>query len=337
MIAVKWLILILPVLPTGIAAAAAEGLPPPLTETRPAWQLQDGKQALAEMALAMQTLNYQGTVAFLRNGKLEPMKYSHAISNGREQEHLESLNSPLREAVRETGKVSSLNKATQQFNVDIRPFEHSFLLDLPNDLKQLDIAYDIEMQGEENVAMLPAYAIAIRPKDNLRYARKVWLAQQWALPLKVVIYDLAGEVLEEWVFTEFEVKDTLPFIDINPPANAPAPESSGNPAPFQQAVFDWVAIPNGFKEVYFSRKPMRGSEQPVDHLLVSDGLASVSIYMEQKNNALPPLHSDTNGVQAINAVNFFSHSLGDFQLTVMGTVPSETIRLIADGVKLKPH
>lgn len=333
MIVVKWFFLILPVFLT--VTASAENALPTNTKARPAWQAVDGKQALAKMAHAMQTLNYQGTVAFLRDGKLEPMKYSHAANRGREQEHLLSLNSPLREVVRETGEVSCLYKATQQLVIDQRPFERSFLIDMPNDINQLDAAYGIEMVGEENVAMLPAYVIAIKPKDNLRYARKVWLGRQWFLPLKVVVYDLEGAVLEELVFTELDVKDALPFIDMKPLADGALPSQKKPSGSSAQAAFVMAAIPKGFKEVFFDRKPMHESEQPVDHLLLSDGLASVSVYMEHKNSAQPLVNNDTNGVQSVDAVNFFSHSLGDFQLTVMGEVPSETIRLIADNAKLR--
>ncbi|MDD2722435.1 MAG: MucB/RseB C-terminal domain-containing protein [Methylovulum sp.] len=335
MIVVKWFFLILPVVST--LNALAENTPPPAnTETRPALQLLDGKQALAKMALAMRTMNYQGTVAFLRDGKLEPMKYSHAANNGHEQEHLLSLNSPLREVVRETGKVSCLYKATQKLVVDHRPFERSFLIELPTDINQLDAVYEIKLAGEESIAMLPAYVVTIKPKDDLRYARKVWLSQQWYLPLKVVVYDQDEEVLEELMFTELEVKDALPFVGLKP-ANANAALSSeNNEEPVsQQMPFVLSVLPKGFKEVFFTRKPMHDLEQPVDHLLLSDGLASVSVYMEHKNAAQPLVNLDSNRVQAIDAVNFFSHTLGDFELTVMGEVPSETIRLIADSVKLR--
>ncbi len=38
----------------------------------------NAQQLLVKMNHAMDVLNYQGTVAFLKNDKLEPMKYVHA-------------------------------------------------------------------------------------------------------------------------------------------------------------------------------------------------------------------------------------------------------------------
>ena len=59
----------------------------------------NAQQVLEKMNHAMEVLNYQGTVAFLKNGKLEPMKYVHAAAKGVQQERLLSLNSPLREII----------------------------------------------------------------------------------------------------------------------------------------------------------------------------------------------------------------------------------------------
>ncbi|MDO9106768.1 MAG: MucB/RseB C-terminal domain-containing protein [Methylovulum sp.] len=342
MIVIKCFFLALAVLSTGVlSTGTALGKNSELNAPL-AIDALSGKQALLKMTQAMQSLNYQGTVAFLRNGKLEPMKYFHAAHDGVEQERLLSLNSPLREVIRDAGKVSCLYKATQQLVVDHRPFERSFLVDLPNNLDELDAVYSIAVIGEEEIAMLPAYVIAIMPKDQLRYARKIWLDQRQFLPLKVVVYALADgvvldEALEQLVFTDLEVTGIQPFVDVKKP-------DPGNPAQDiyklqaqspDQAGFIAARLPQGFKEIFFTRRPMHNSGEPVDHLLLSDGLASVSIYMEHKNNAGQSEPSLSKNVQSVGAVNFFSRTLGDFELTVMGEVPAETVKLIAEGITLR--
>ena len=74
---------------------------------------------------------------------------------------------------------------------------------------------------------------------------------------------------------------------------------------------------------------MHDTRQLVDHLLLSDGFTSVSVYMENKSAALQP------GFQSAGAVNSFSRTIGDAQLTVMGEVPAETVKFIAEGIKLR--
>ena len=291
----------------------------------------NAQQLLVKMNHAMEVLNYQGTVAFLKNGKLEPMKYVHAADKGAQQERLTSLNSPLREIIRDAGRVSCLFKETKQSIVDLRPFERSFLVNVPKNLDEMEDIYQFELVGEENVASLPSYVVAIQPKDNARYPRKIWIEKQQFLPLKVVVYDTSGAPLEEVVFTEIEVKDTLPFVDKKFPDAARLAQHIHQlqPQPSEQATFIVPELPKGFREVFFTRKPMRNSEQPVDHLLLSDGFTSVSIYMENKNAAME------SGLQSIGAVNSYSRTINNYQLTVMGEVPAETVKTIAEDIRLR--
>ncbi len=289
------------------------------------------RQILMKMNHAMAVLNYQGTVAFLKNGKLEPMKYVHAVKNGVEQERLLSLNSPLREIIRDAGKVSCLFKETQQKMVDYRPFERSFLVDMPGNLDDISAIYEFELVGQESVAMLPSYVITIQPQDNVRYPRKIWVEKRNFLPLKVAVYDNSGTLLEQVVFTDITVKDALSFIpvkslDTNNPTRHiyPLPTQSSN-----QAAFAVTAKPTGFREIFFARKPMHNTEQPVDHLLLSDGFTSVSIYMESKSAGM------LSGLQSVGAVNLYSRTINNYQLTVMGEVPAETVKSIAEGLNLR--
>jgi sigma-E factor negative regulatory protein RseB len=291
----------------------------------------NGLQVLMKMTHAMEVLNYKGTVAFLRNGKLETMKYVHAADKGVEQERLLSLNSPMREIIRDSDKVSCLYKGTKQIVVDHRPFERSFLVDMPRKLDNLGAIYQFEIVGEEDVAMLPSYVVAIQPKDNFRYSRKIWIEKRQFLPLKVVVYDRTGESLEQVVFTEIEVKDALPFVDVDISETTPQVQHihQQRPQSSDQAAFVLTNIPQGFREIFFTRRPMHKTGQLVDHLLLSDGFTSVSIYMENKNAVMQ------SGLQTAGAVNSFSRTVGDAQITVMGEVPAETVNYIAEGIKLK--
>lgn len=291
----------------------------------------DAQQLLTKMNHAMDVLNYQGTVAFLKNGKLEPMKYIHAANNGIQQERLLSLNSPMREIIREAGKVSCLFKETKQTIIDHRPFERSFLVDVPMNLNEMGDIYQFVVVGEEDVAMLPSYVVAIQPKDNARYPRKIWVEKQQFLPLKVAVYDNSGVLLEQVVFTNIEVTDSLPFVDVKF-LDAIYPAQHIHQSPTQssdQAAFVVTELPKGFREIFFSRRPMRNSKQPVDHLILSDGFTSVSIYMENKTEAMQP------GLQSVGAVNSYSRTINNYQLTVLGEVPAETVKFIAEGIILR--
>lgn len=74
---------------------------------------------------------------------------------------------------------------------------------------------------------------------------------------------------------------------------------------------------------------MHNVDQLVDHLVLSDGFASVSVYLENKKLAIPA------GFRSAGAINSFSRVLDDYLITVMGEVPAATVRMIAEGVRLK--
>ena len=179
--------------------------------------------------------------------------------------------------------------------------------------------------------MLPSYVVAIQPKDNARYPRKIWVEKKQFLPLKMVVYDEVGVPLEQLVFTDINVKDALPFADVKSLDVAyPAQHiHQSQPQSSEQAAFVVTGLPKGFREVFFTRQPMHNAEQPVEHLLLSDGFTSVSIYMENKTATMQP------SFQSVGAVNSYSRIIDIYQLTVMGEVPAETVKSIAEGVKLR--
>ena len=294
------------------------------------------KQILQNMVKAVTLSNYQGTVVFLKNDKLEAMKYFHSSAKDQEQERLVSLNSPPREIVRNSDEIKCLYKLTQQVIVDHRPYEHSFIVDVPKNLDELDTSYQFDLVGEEDVAMLPAYVIAITPKDDFRYTRKIWITKEQFLPVKAVVYNLNGQVLEQVVFTE---------IQINKPSSKTT-ESVSKPGATQTnameatdflstATFEVSALPQGFKQIFFSRKPLHKSDQPVDHLLLSDGFATVSVYLEPKKADTATDSHIPEGMHTAGAINSMSRTLADSQLTVLGEVPAATVKFIAEGVKLR--
>jgi sigma-E factor negative regulatory protein RseB len=299
------------------------------------------KQILQKMAGAMESSNYQGTVVFLKNDKLEAMKYSHSHENNRSQERLVSLNSPQREIIRNSDEVTCLYKLTRQVIVDHRPYEHSFIVDVPKNFDDLDASYKFEIVGEEDVAMIPSYVVAIQPKDDFRYIRKIWIAKDTFLPMKAVVYDLSGIVLEQVVFTDIQITNSPLDHNASLPTKSVVEDKKTVVYPIttsdsaEQLSFETTAIPQGFKQIFFSRKPLHKSEQPVDHLLLSDGFASVSVYLETKTAGTEGDSRIPEGLHSVGAVNSMSRTLADSQLTVLGEVPAATVKFIAEGIKLR--
>lgn len=288
-------------------------------------------QWLEKMHFAMQSLNYQGTVIFLKNGQLDTMKYHHIVDNNVEQEQLTSLNSPLRIITHKSGEVSCLFKETSQKIINHHSIDSSFILNFPQDPVNLEQLYSLSKLSTESIAMLPAQIISIQPKDQLRYARKIWIETQHFLPLKVEVYNLDGSTLEQVVFTDLHIdsQNDAKFADVDENKLDIKHIHSKQAEPFENAPFILKNWPNGFKTVFYIRNSLQPSQKAVDHLLISDGFSSVSVYLEQK---------DSEGMQGLNSlgsVNSYSRVLDNYQITVLGEVPAKTVEIIAQSIILR--
>lgn len=289
------------------------------------------QQWLEKMQAAMRTLNYQGTVVFIKNGQLDTMKYQHSLVNGLEQERLFSLNSPLREITRKSNEVSCLFKETHEKVINHHPIDSSFIINFPQTIDAINQNYLLGLDGEESVAMQTAQIVSIKPKDQLRYARKVWIAQQNFLPLKVETYHSDGSVLEQVVFTNLQIENnSLKQDQLSDEQAVHVKHLHATQAePYEKAPFVLKNWPNGFETVFFIPNSLQKNQKPVDHLLISDGFASVSIYLEPKSG------QGINGLHALGLVNSVSRVMGNFQVTVLGEVPANTVELIAAGITLR--
>ncbi len=283
---------------------------------------------LKKMEQAMKMLNYQGTVAFMKNGKLDTMQYIHAAKDGLEQERLISLNTPMREVVRHNGKVICTYTQTNKRMVNHQPANRSFIMDLPDNLALMDQAYQVKLLGEESVAMRPAWVITIEAKDPYRYSRTIWLDKVKYLPLKIEVYDLGGNTLEQIVFTDLKVQPHIDFIHVDEQSEGADTQhlNQSQEAFFNTAAFSFNALPVGFKKVFSTNMDLQESKDKADHLLLSDGFSSVSVYLSHHDEDLE------NGLKSLGSVNSFSHVIGQYQVVVLGEVPAKTVEMIAKGV-----
>ncbi len=291
-------------------------------------QILTGQQWLKKVNAAMKSLNYHGTVVFLKHGQIDSMKYLHTADGAVENEQLSSLNSPLREVTRKSSEISCLFKETSQKVAHHQPVDRSFILNLPLDIDRLDGQYLLAVAGQEMIALRPTRIIAVLPKDDMRYARKIWVDTASFLPLKVEVFDPDGKTLEQVLFTELTLDEsaTKPEIDQNGHEPQPPPKQTDT---FENSPYRINNWPAGFEKVFFVRNDMQQSKKSVEHLLISDGFSSISVYFEAKGD------KGIEGPKKLGPVNSYSKVIDDLQITVLGEVPAKTVEFVATGVSLR--
>jgi sigma-E factor negative regulatory protein RseB len=290
-----------------------------------------GSQWLSKVNLAMKTLSYHGTVIFLKNGQLETMKYQHGFENGTEFERLTSVNSPLREVIRKASEISCHFKETSKTIDSHHPIDRSLILNLPLASQRLETQYLMAATDHEMVALRPTQIIAVLPKDELRYARKIWVDRESYLPLKVEVYDPQGNTLEEVMFTDIAMDsaDGKPQSLIEQGLQQLQQRHSEDSSKFEKSAFKLQNWPGGYEMVFFTPNTLQNSKKAVDHLLMTDGFANISVYFETKGP------DSVEGLHSFGSVNSFSRIIGHYQVTALGEVPAKTVEFIVTGVALR--
>jgi sigma-E factor negative regulatory protein RseB len=87
-------------------------------------------------------------------------------------------------------------------------------------------------------------------------------------------------------------------------------------------------LPAGYHKVDQMLRVVHGKALPVTHVVFSDGLASVSLFIEPVTNNVKP----RSGHSVVGNTSFYSSVAGYLQITVLGEVPEATVAQIANSV-----
>lgn len=92
----------------------------------------------------------------------------------------------------------------------------------------------------------------------------------------------------------------------------------------------WVVgrLPPGFSKIMEGFRSLRGKREPVAHLVFSDGLVAVSVFIEPVN-AMP---GQLSGAMRQGGLNVYTTKLDDHLVTALGEAPAVTVRQIAQSV-----
>lgn len=296
-------------------------------------KMQTGVEWLAGMRSAAINLTYQGVVAYIKDQQVDSFKLYHQFSDGQECERLVSMNSPLREVVRSGGNVVRYSADSQQVVVETKPSSRSVLLSLPDDPTTLDRFYRINLREKEYVAGRLSQVIALDARDAYRYTRLLWMRPGPPIcPLRWKCSMKTGSQLNRWSLPPSIPRNPIAKLDLGPSGglkSAITKISHRESKPVGSLQWTLNNVPEGFQIVSYSilKRPPVGSA--VEHILLSDGFSSVSVYIEQKSG-----HAG-HAQRKIGSINVAAVTLGDHMVTVMGEVPQKTVELIADGIRKK--
>lgn len=312
----------------------------------------DPRSWLEKMNQALATRNYDGTFFHLSEGRVETMRIVHRVKSGRVTERLQSLDGSGREFVRNNDELTCYLPDKHTVLVEPRQAHGPFLGSLPRFGTDVDEFYLIEALPASHVLGRAARVIAVNPKDQYRFGYRLWLDETTAMPLKTQLCDSHGQVIEQILFARLDMPENISEADLTPAVRTdgmrwvrqgPMPDAA-SPA---LSAYRASELPPGFHLTVSGAQTLGGESIPASHLVYSDGLATVSVFVEAesappaaagaedsaKGEAVQAPEPPMQGLARVGSGFAFSTVVQGHQVTAVGEVPAQTVEFIAHSVK----
>ena len=295
---------------------------------------QQARDWLERMTAAMSQMSYQGTFVYVRDGAVETMRITHVTDDTGVRERLYSVSGPHREVIRDRKGVRCVLQDAASV-VEDEVVASSYFPELPLSIIDGDTSgYRLETGGEARIAGHTARRVTISPEDKFRYGYDFWLEEQTGLLLKWKLFDADHKPLAKLMFTDFAMGSSVDMDELESDSRA---EDFVEMKTFslQNTVVTrssprWqpASLPPGFKLTSHSHKT--GAEGVYEHMVYSDGLAAVSVYVEKQG-----MEAEVKpGISQLGTHNAYTRKQGELQITVIGEVPAITVKTIAKEMAL---
>jgi sigma-E factor negative regulatory protein RseB len=293
---------------------------------------QEVRTWLDRMNRAVEDLNYEGTFVHVIGRNADMLHIVHRNEDGQVGERIRSLNGVGPEIVRRRDGVQCILPDRQVVLLEQTRDANPLVSALPSYSEELEANYEFASYQKGRVASRPTQVIGIKPKDAFRYGYVLWLDQETAMPLKSQVRDENGEVVEQILFTEFEIFEQIPESAVASTTDTEGFRWIRGAEPKSPAADDvlWRAslLPQGFKLSVATRTPVAGSPYSVEHLVYTDGLATVSVFIEDPNT-----EADVEeGFFRLGSTNAYSMTFRGRKVTAIGEVPQQTVLSIASSL-----
>lgn len=293
----------------------------------------DPPPVLQGMLEAARTLNFRAHVVQIEGTQAQTLHLLHRAGTDAGEDRVRSLQGPYWELRRSGARCKiALTDARQAHDEALVAATFPSLV--PQRLSRLAQFYDFAPIGTGRLADRKVDFTLARPRDEFRFAYLLATDTQTGLLMKASLLDHRGQVLRQVFVVDLELVPILADAEWQSPArDAPAQMTwtehtlDVNPTP---AAMPWQVgtLPPGFSVGSYGRRKMPGSEHEVEQLTLSDGLATVSVFID----TLAPAEPGLLGAGRVAALPAYGAAVGGRHVTVLGAAPFAALRQIANAL-----
>lgn len=280
---------------------------------------------LTRLGQAEQQQSFHGTFVYERNGSFSTHSIWHRVQDGKVHERLLQLDGSAQEVVRIDGQTQCVS-GTLIAGLGDTPNSTARALD-PQKLKNW---YDLAVIGKSRVAGRSAVIISLTPRDQHRYGFELHLDKETGLPLKSLLLNDKGQLLERFQFTQLNTADMPADKDVQPGDDCKAVAVVSDKASAAKVAQAWHSdwLPPGFELTSSATRKDPETKAQVNSLMYGDGLARFSVFLEPLNGATV-IDTRVQLGPTVAVSRRLSTSVGEMMVTVVGEIPAGTAERIA--------
>ena len=283
----------------------------------------EANEWLNKLALAEKKQSYQGSFVYERNGSFSSHDIWHRVQDGKVSERLLQLDGAAQEILRVDGKVQCVSGALVS-GVTAPTDAAQRVLD---PLKLMGW-YDLSVAGKSRVAGRDAVILTLTPRDQHRYAFELHLDHATGLPLRSLMLNDKGQLLERFQMTRLDTDEPPVDDDLRPSASCKPVQRVASVS--NDSVAGWRSdwLPPGFELVNSSVRRDPKPDSTVSSLMYDDGLARFSVFLEPvKDDTGTDVRTQLGPTSAVS--RRLNTPKGKVMVTVVGEIPLGTAERVA--------
>ena len=291
-------------------------------------------QWLQRIYAASEKLSYAGTFVYQQGQRVETSRIVHIVDSSGAGERLETLDGVPREIVRNGDEVVCYLPASMTVKVDKQPGRRPFPSILPEQLRDVSENYTIKKGEIERIGGYSCQVLTLEPKDRMRYGHRLWADLATGMLLRAKTFNEKDEMLEQFTFTQIKIGGHIGRDQLKPRYFRQAKDwrvedSGATRANLAETGWTIRSKPPGFRTVAELIRTVGGTEG-VGHIVLSDGLAAISVFIEPATSKRPVPQA---GLARQGAINVYTRPVGSFWVTVVGEAPAESVKYVANAVE----
>jgi sigma-E factor negative regulatory protein RseB len=298
----------------------------------------EARQWLDRMHAAATQRNYQGTLVVTAEGTIASSRVAHYGEGGITLERVEFLDGQPRRVLRHNDQVLTLWPSARIARLEQREAVQSFPALLTANEDQLFERYEMVAESNARVAGHEVAVFLLRPRDEMRFAQRLWADRASNLLLRADVLGSDGRVLETSAFSDISVggrvkpesvESALKQLDgwrvMKPAVSTTELEAEG---------WQLKTPVAGFRRASCVKRQLEatsdGRRSDVLQAIYTDGLTHVSLFIEPQR-----IDRQRAGSAAMGATHTWMQPVGTHWVTVMGDVPMATLKQFAAALEKK--